>query len=148
MILSNKRITKVLIRLHECAGCSAPNPQRQGFSCRDPFIRSLWLVDCPWWQSLIVHGDSRWLSMVTVQTRIWTFTDNFGTLVQIDKATNYNASYHPFEYVPARNAHISLGIFAKLIWVFLWPQFNSAGNVVPSQTKLSAQCECSSQYYL
>ena len=40
MVLSNKRITKVLIRLRGCAGWSAPllfaNPRRQVFSRRGP----------------------------------------------------------------------------------------------------------------
>ena len=39
-ILSNKRITKALIRLRVCAGWSAPllleNPRRQVLSCRGP----------------------------------------------------------------------------------------------------------------
>ena len=42
MILSNKRITKELIRLHGCAGWSAPvlfpNHRRQVISRRGPFI--------------------------------------------------------------------------------------------------------------
>ena len=42
MILSAKRITKALIRLRGCAGCSAPvlfaNPRRQVFSRRGPII--------------------------------------------------------------------------------------------------------------
>ena len=41
MILSNKRITKALIRLCGCAGWSAPflfaNPLRQVFSPRGPY---------------------------------------------------------------------------------------------------------------
>ena len=41
MILSKKRITKALIRLHGCAGWSAPvlfaNPRRQVFSHRGPY---------------------------------------------------------------------------------------------------------------
>ena len=40
IILSNKGIIKALIRLHVCAGCSAPllftNPRRQVFSLRRP----------------------------------------------------------------------------------------------------------------
>ena len=42
MILSEKRITKVLIRLCGCAGWSAPvlftNPQRQVFSRQGPYV--------------------------------------------------------------------------------------------------------------
>ena len=42
MILSNKQITKVLIRLRGCAGWSAPvlfaNPRRQVLSRGDPFL--------------------------------------------------------------------------------------------------------------
>ena len=43
MMLSEKRITNALIRLHGCTGWSAPklftNPQSQVFSCRGPYIR-------------------------------------------------------------------------------------------------------------
>ena len=46
MILSNKRITKALIRLRGRAGWSAPvlfaNPRRQVFSCRGPYDYSLY----------------------------------------------------------------------------------------------------------
>ena len=42
MILSKKRITKALIRLRGCEGCSAPvllaNPRRQVFSSRGPYL--------------------------------------------------------------------------------------------------------------
>ena len=42
MILSNKQITKVLIRLCICAGWSAPllfaNPRRQVFSRQGPYV--------------------------------------------------------------------------------------------------------------
>ena len=42
MVLSNKRITKALIRLRGCSGCSAPllfaTHQRQVFWHRDPYI--------------------------------------------------------------------------------------------------------------
>ena len=48
MILSKKRITKVLIRLRGCAGWSAPvlfaNPRRQVFSRQGPNIRPLALL--------------------------------------------------------------------------------------------------------
>ena len=45
MILSNKWVTKMLIRLRWCADWSVPllfaNPQRQVFSCRGPYNRSI-----------------------------------------------------------------------------------------------------------
>ena len=45
MILSNKQITKALIRLHGCAGWSAPvlfaNPRRQVFSHRGSYVVKL-----------------------------------------------------------------------------------------------------------
>ena len=45
IILSNKRITKVLFRLHGCPGWSAPllfaNSRREVFSCRGPFGHSM-----------------------------------------------------------------------------------------------------------
>ena len=46
MILSKKRITKVLVRLRECAGWSAPllfeNLQRLVFSCLGPFVKAIY----------------------------------------------------------------------------------------------------------
>ena len=48
MILSNKRITKVLISLRGCAGWSAPvlfaNPRRKVFSRRGPYVTILTLL--------------------------------------------------------------------------------------------------------
>ena len=44
MILSNKRLTKALIRLRGCAGWFAPvlfaNPRRQVFSRRGPYMNN------------------------------------------------------------------------------------------------------------
>ena len=45
MIPSEKQITKVLIRLRQCAGWSAPvlfpNPRRQVFSRRGPYVSDI-----------------------------------------------------------------------------------------------------------
>ena len=45
MALSKMRITKALIRLRGCAGCSAPvlfaNPRRQVFSRRGPYTKDM-----------------------------------------------------------------------------------------------------------
>ena len=61
-ILSNKRITKALIRLRGCAGWSAPwlfaNHRRQVFSGRGPYIRkTFYVTESEGKDTSHLHGD-------------------------------------------------------------------------------------------